>query len=98
MCAKFTVTITTALLQAVALAAEECLPPPVATSEQALCLAGKFIKQQPPVPWEVKFKARESDLQWLVSYYPVSNEVRGGAGDLRIDKASGNVTVVQLYR
>jgi hypothetical protein len=98
MRAKFTVAVTTALLQVVALATEECRPPPVASSEQALCFAGKFIKQQPPVPWEVKFNVKESDLQWLVSYHPVSSEVRGGAGDLRIDKASGRVTVVQVYR
>jgi hypothetical protein len=79
-----------------ACAADQCAPAPVKDAEHAICIASQYAKQSNP--WELRFETKEQPKDWLVSYYPKESSVRGGAGDLKIEKASGKVTVVQLYR
>ena len=81
---------------AAAASAEDCGHPPVTKATNAICLAKRFVKQ--PSDWELAFEAKELPNEWLVSYAPTDSNVRGGAGDLKVEKASGKITVVKLYR
>lgn len=76
--------------------AEGCPPPPVKDESHAICLAQQYAKHSNP--WELTFEAQEQPKEWLVSYAPKSSGIRGGAGDLKIEKESGKVIVVKLYR
>jgi hypothetical protein len=76
--------------------AEDCGRLPVKTATHAICLAKEFAEQANP--WDMNFEAKEHSTEWLVSYAPKSSSVRGGAGDPKIEKVSGKITVVKLYR
>ena len=82
----------------VTLAEAKCGPLPVASKEIAICLARQFVNAPTSPEWEVTFSAEEVELQWRVWFGPKSSDVRGGSGELVVDKQSGKVTVVHLYR
>ena len=85
-------------LPLVALADPGCGPLPVASEESAICIARQFVNSPAPAQWEVTFRAEEVQSQWKVSFSPTSSTVRGGSGELVVDKLSGKVTVVRLNR
>ena len=79
--------------------AGDCAKPPIATADHAVCLARQFAEKPKPPPWELEFKAKETASHRLVYYGPKTGSgVRGGAGDLQIDKKSGAVTLLRGYR
>jgi hypothetical protein len=90
----------TALLTlSAAASAGDCAAPPVTTADHAVCLARQFAEKPKPPPWELEFKAKEAASHWLVYYGPKpSSGVRGGAGDLQIEKKSGEVRLLRGYR
>jgi hypothetical protein len=79
--------------------AVECSAPPVDSSKHAICLAHQFAERPMPPPWELEFTVREQDSHWLVYYIPkLGSGARGGGGELKIDKKSGQVTLISGYR
>ncbi len=74
-----------------------CSLPPVTNSDHAVCLAREYVEVFEH-EWRVIYRAEESTSHWLVSYGPSETTVRGGAGDLKVDKASGTVTIIGGYR
>lgn len=77
--------------------AKECLPPPVSSEAQAACLAENFVEKR-KYSWETGYRVKDANNYWLVSYYPISSHIRGGAGDLKVEKTSGKVILVRGYR
>jgi cytochrome c oxidase assembly factor CtaG len=73
-----------------------CPPLPVETTEHAVCLARQFAEQR-KLPWTLAYQAKEEPTSWLVTYVP-EGSVRGGSGEVRVNKVNGEVSVVQLYR
>lgn len=70
----------------------ECGPPPVIDTDHAICLARHFAGRPTPPPWELEFEVKDAESHWLVFYGPKAGSgVRGGGGDLKIDKKSGEV-------
>lgn len=79
--------------------ARDCAAPPVTAPDHAICLARQFAEQPKPPPRELEFKAKDGASHWLVFYGPKPDSgVRGGGGELRIDKKSGQVTFLRGYR
>lgn len=96
------VRVSSALLGALAASSavswQACLPAPVATSGQAVCLARSFLKEQGTSEWEYSFAAQELGARWVVRYEPASSQVRGGAGILAISTATGDVSTLSVSR
>jgi hypothetical protein len=78
--------------------AVDCAAPPVTDAIQAICLARQFVEKPTPPTWELQYEVKETEQDWLVYYSSKSSSVRGGAGDLKVDKKSGEVVFVQGYR
>ena len=85
-------------LIASAVAAQDCGTLPVVTATQAICLAEQsgYAERNPRI--ELQWEASDAKSHWLVLYRPKSFEVRGGGGDLKVDKKSGKVTFLKGYR
>ncbi len=81
-----------------ALAGAVCASPPVVSQAQALCVAREFVTARTHPLWETTFEFEEANLLWKVTFRPSSSDVAGGSGELAIDKRSGKVSVVHLYR
>lgn len=76
-----------------------CAAPPVATADQAVCLGRQVAEKLVPPSLELEFKAKEAASHWLVSFGPKPGaDVFGGAGDLRIEKKSGEVRLMRGYK
>lgn len=86
-----------ALLTVFAAHAEECPLPPVNSAPHAVCLAKRFAENPKP-EWTVGYEAKETKGHWLVYYRPTSRGVRGGGGDIQIEKVSGVVKLLRGYR
>lgn len=79
--------------------ARECGPPPVIETDHAICLARRFAERPTPPPWELEFEVKDAESHWLVFYGPnAGSGVRGGGGDLKIDKKSGEVIFLRGHR
>ena len=76
----------------------DCPVPPVSTAAGATCVAESYVAKGVHAAWAMKFRAKELKGHWLVMFSPTDSNVRGGGGKLRIDKATGQVDVVELYR
>jgi len=87
-----------ALLVSMSASAAECAGPPVVNARGAICLARHFVERSGTQQRGSSYSARQTATEWLVSYRPTDNNVKGGGGELRVDKATGEVSVVQLYR
>ncbi len=79
------------------IASSNCAPPPVTTAKHAICLARQYAERSQP-HWELAYSAREERTHWLVIYIPANHEVRGGGGELKVEKEFGIVTFIQGYR
>jgi hypothetical protein len=90
--------IATTLASPLPVWAAECAAPPVLTAEQAACLGRQFIERSPPPPWELKYEVRDAGSRWVVYYGPSQRGVRGGGGELSVNKKSGVVIFVQGSR
>jgi hypothetical protein len=44
------------------------------------------------------YQAVEKKDHWVVTYNPSNTNIRGGGGELRVEKATGKVTFVVGYR
>ena|SRR5687768_14368292 len=75
-----------------------CPVPPIATSDAAICLAKLQVEKENAQTYSVSYRVEEHKDHWLVVYGPKESYVRGGGGKLRVDRATGQVTVVELYR
>jgi len=69
----------------------------VASATQAICFARQFTDREKAFS-ELEFEAKERKADWMVHYRPKSLQVRGGAGDLKVDKKSAAVTFIKGYR
>ena len=78
--------------------ATACPSPPVVTSDGAICLAKLRMDSGATRTYKLEYQAEEHKDYWFVWYGPEESNVRGGGGKLRIDKASGRIVVVELYR
>jgi len=76
---------------------EECPSLPVTTASHAICLAKRFVENKKP-QWAVSYETKETTDHWLVYYHPASSNVRGGAGDLKIEKSPGTVKLIRGYK
>ncbi len=75
-----------------------CRAPPVVSSDAAVCLVEMHLKTAASHAVPLKYEAEEHADYWLVVYAPKERDVRGGGGKLRIDKATGQIAVEELYR
>jgi hypothetical protein len=75
----------------------DCPPPPVITESHAICLARNFVENPKP-SLALSYEVSEREGHWLVYYRPTASNVRGGAGDLQIEKISGNVKFVKGHQ
>lgn len=85
-------------VQSTSASASVCAELPVSTEAHAICLAKAFSEQPSPPPWELAFTATEREQDWLVHFSPRSSNVRGGAADLSVEKATGKVVFIQGYK
>ena len=46
----------------------------------------------------MKYQAIEQKDHWVVTYNPSDTNIRGGGGELRVEKATAKVTFVVGYR
>jgi hypothetical protein len=76
----------------------ECPAPPVSTSAAAICAAESYLTKVPDAALPMKYQAVELEDHWVVSYRPKDSNVRGGGGELTVDRASGKVSFVRWYR
>lgn len=90
--------IATTLALPLPMRAAECAAPPVLTAEHAACLGRQFIERGPPPPWELEYQARDTGSRWVVYYGSSQRGVRGGGGELRVQKKSGVVSFVRGFR
>jgi hypothetical protein len=95
-CLRIFVMTATALLPSASIA-QECAPPPVVTSEHAICIGRRYFAKAPS-PGKLGCEAKEHDKLWLVRCMPESSNVRGGGGELEVDRTSGKVKLVLGYR
>ena len=92
-------TVVGLLLYGQQVSALECAAPPVVNANHAVCLARQFAERPTPPPWELEFQVKERGSHWFVYYGPkLGSGVRGGGGDLKIDKKSGQVTFIRGHR
>jgi hypothetical protein len=75
-----------------------CPAPPVATSGAAICLAKAQVEKAGSQTYSVLYQVEEHKDYWLVVYGPKESNVRGGGGSLKVDRATGQITVLELYR
>lgn len=87
-----------ALLVAPGARAAECGALPVKAAEQATCLARGFLVANQAPQWDVAFEPLDRGKRWHVRYAAKSPNVRGGSGELSVEKDSGKVTLVWGYR
>jgi hypothetical protein len=88
-----------ALASSGALASEaRCFAPPVATSDAAACLAKLQVEKGGSQTYSVSYRVEEHKEYWLVMYAPKESNIRGGGGTLKVNKATGQVAVVERYR
>jgi hypothetical protein len=98
MCAH-RIIVLMALASSSALSSEApCPAPPVATSGAAICLAKLQVEKAGSQTYAVSYRVEEHKDHWLVVYAPNESNVRGGGGTLKVDKATGQVAVVERYR
>ena len=88
------------LLMTSAGASDECLPPPVTTAEQAICIARLNLEREwSSTDWKgLKPTATKEDGTWLVQFMDPRPYVMGGGGEVTLDSASGKVTRRLGYR
>jgi hypothetical protein len=96
-CVAAMVAVAILIGQTTAASAQGCGSAPVVKADHAICLARQFTNRD-KAPWELEFHAKEAKSHWTVSYKPINHQVRGGAGDLKVDKKSGQVTFIKGYR
>jgi hypothetical protein len=77
---------------------KECPPPPVASAAHATCLGLQYFESPTPSSWELGCEAREQGSAWLVRCTPRSSGVRGGGGEVEVEKLSGKVKLILGYR
>jgi hypothetical protein len=75
-----------------------CPAPPIATPDAAICVAKLQVAKAGSKTFSVLYRAQEHKDHWLVVYGPKESNVRGGGGKLSVDRETGQVTVVELYR
>ena len=79
-------------LTAANVAIAECAAPPVTTPEQAVCLAGEYLKLPEGELKTLRADASRHGGSWRVSLYdPTPNHVGGPGGEVVIDAESGKM-------
>lgn len=79
--------------------AGECSLPPIASAADAICRAQQFAQLSGPPTYALKYQASESGTYWIVYYGPKPDSgVRGGYVEVKVDKATGEVTWVRGHR
>src|SRR5689334_2076967 len=78
--------------------AQECAPPPVISSEHAICVGRQYFERKAPSLGKFRCEAKEHGKVWAVRCTPESSTVRGGGGELEVDSVSAKVKLVLGYR
>ena len=87
------------LASSCALASEaNCPAPPVATADAAICLAKLQVGKAGSQTYSVSYRAEAHKDYFVVVYGPKDSNVRGGGGMLKVDRVTGQVALVEVYR
>lgn len=78
--------------------AMECEAPPVTNAAQAVCATRAFVENGRARLWKTGYFAQETPMFWYVRFEPRTPQTRGGAGLLKVDKASAHLVALRLER
>ena len=73
-----------------------CSGLPVVTSEAAICRVDLHLLAQGTGKIPATSEAEEHEGHWLVLLIPASSTARAGGARFKVDKATGNVELVEL--
>jgi hypothetical protein len=94
-CAKVFIVLVTLAVSAQADDQSACQGLPVKTSDAAICRVELFVAKSNR-KYPATNEAKEHDDHWLVLHIPTSAGHRSGGARFKVDKATGNVELVEL--